>query len=96
MNRKIKISEEQYKKMVDEGITLNADVSATNGNVSQAVDNTRKAAQESGVDLSKATIQVPGKTNENNVISMKQLKENRLRVLKQNSMYYSFKDFIKK
>ena len=96
MSKKFRISEEQYNKLLDEDITLNADVSATNGNIAQAVSNTQKDAKESGVDLSKATIQVPAKTNEGKVISYKQLVENRLKVLKQNSTYYTFKDFIRK
>lgn len=96
MGKKIKITEEQYNKLIDEEITLNADVSAANGNVAQAIDKTRKEAQEGGVDLSKAKIQVPGNPNESKIISMKQLVENRIKVLKQNSTLYSIKDFIKK
>lgn len=96
MSKKFKISEEQYNKLIDEGITLNADVSATNGNITQAVNNTRQAAKESGVNLDNATIQVPGNPTEGKVIPMKKLVENRLKVLKKHSTYYSFSDFIKK
>lgn len=60
--KKIKITEEQYKQALDEGITLNADVSAANGDIKQAVEKTKMNAQKNGVDLNNATIQIQQKT----------------------------------
>ena len=50
MARQLRITEEQARMLRAEGITLNADVAATNGNVDQAVRNTRQQAKDSGVD----------------------------------------------
>jgi mannitol-specific phosphotransferase system IIBC component len=97
MGRKFKISEEQYNKALSEGVTLTADVDACNGDVNQAVQKTRQKAKESGVDLSQATISVPGQSsNESKLITKKELKENRLKVLKANSRLFSVRDFVKK
>lgn len=95
MGRNLKISEDQYKKALSEGITLNADVDACNGDVKQAIDKTKQNAKNNGVDLSSANIQVPAQTqNEGKVITKKQLMENRLKVLKENSKLYSLTDFM--
>lgn len=98
MTKKIKISEEQYNRALEEGVTLNADVAAANGDVKKAIDTTRQEAQRNGVDLKNATIQIPGNTNqnENKIITKKELIENRLKVLKQYSTLYNISDFIKK
>lgn len=100
MSRKFRISEEQYNKLMAEDVTLTADVAATNGDVKQAVDNTKREAQKNGVDLNKANIEIPASDNNlsesNNIlITKKTLVENRLKVLKENSILYTFKDFIK-
>lgn len=97
MSKKFKISEEQYKKALSEGITLNADVDACNGDVKQAIDKTKQDAKNNGVDLSNANIQVPAQSQyENKIITKKQLVENRLKVLKENSELYSLNDFLNK
>ena len=96
MGNTFKITEEQYNKLMAEDVTLNADVAATNGDVKKAVDNTRQEAQKNGIDLNKATIQIPGNVaNENKLITKKTLIENRLKVLKEHSTLYRFEDFIK-
>lgn len=97
MGRSLKISEAQYKKALSEGITLNADVDACNGDVKQAIDKTKQNAKNNGVDLSNANIQIPAQSqNEGKIITKKQLQENRLRVLKENSELYSLNDFLNK
>lgn len=93
MGRNFKISREQYEQALSEGITLNADVDACNGNVNQAIQKTKQKAKESGVDLSQATISIPA-SNESKLITKKELKENRLKVLKANSKLFSVKDFV--
>lgn len=97
MGRKIVISEEQYKKMLGEGVTLNADVSAAGGDIKRAVDTTKKQAQQSGVDMNDATIQFRASdTNESRIIKKSKLQESRLAELKKNSELYTVKDFVKK
>lgn len=97
MSRKLKISEEQYRTAIKEGITLNADVDACNGDVKQAIDKTKQNAKDNGVDLSNANIQVPAQSrNEGRIITKRQLQENRLKVLKENSELYSLNDFLNK
>ena len=74
MKRNFKISEDQYRKALSEGITLNADVDACNGDVKQAIDKTKQNAKNNGIDLNKANIQVPAQTqNEEKIITKKQL-----------------------
>lgn len=93
--RKIKITEEQRQYALKEGITLNADVDAAGGDVKKAVDTTKQQAQKSGVDIKKATIQIPP-SNEGRIITKKQIIENRLKKLKQNSEYYQVSEFMKR
>lgn len=92
--RKIKITEEQRQYALKEGITLNADVDAAGGDVKKAVDTTKQQAQKSGVDIKKATIQIPP-SNESRVITKREMMESRLKKLKQNSDYYQVKEFMK-
>lgn len=95
MIRKLKITEEQYNHALKEGVTLTADLDAANGDVKKAVEQTKQTAQKSGVDLKKATIQMPADTSEGKLITKKQLTENRLKALKECSMLYHFDEFIK-
>lgn len=97
MKRNLKITEEQYKQAIAEGITLNADVSASNGDVKQAIENTKREAQRNGVDLKKATIQIPAdNVSETRIITKKELMENRLKVLKEHSDLFTYENFITK
>lgn len=93
--RKIKITEEQRQYALSEGITLNADIDAAGGDVKKAVDTAKQQAQKSGVDIKKATIQIPP-SNESKVITKKQMMENRLKKFKQNSDYYQVNEFVKR
>lgn len=92
--KKIKITEEQKQYAIKEGLTLTADVDAAGGDVKKAVDNTKKQAQDSGVDPKKTTIQIPPEANEGKFISKKAMTENRLKRLKRNSDFYSLKEFV--
>ena len=94
MARKIKITNEQYNNAISEGITLSADVEAAGGDVNKAVETTKQEARASGVDISKAKIEIPA--NENKLITKKQIIESRLKYLKENSTLYTIKDFLKK
>lgn len=94
MARRFKITEEQRKYALSEGITINADVQAANGDVKKAVDNARKDAQNSGVNPNKVNINIPA--NENKVRAMRSVAEQRLRSSKANSTVYSVRDFMSK
>lgn len=93
--RKLKITEEQAKALVAEGVTLNANVAATNGNVDQAVRNTKQQARNSGLDLKDATIQIAAdETNESRVMSAKDVREARLNSLRKHAQTFTVKDFM--
>lgn len=97
MARQLRITEEQARMLRAEGITLNADVAATNGNVDQAVRNTRQQAKDSGVDLKDVTIQVPGSdTNESQsgIIPMKKVCEARFDAFRRHAQKYTVRDFM--
>ena len=94
MGRIVKITEEQRQYALSEGVVLNADVDAANGDVKKAVDTTRQQAQKSGLDPKKTTIQIPP-TTEGKVITKKQMIEGRLMKLKENSDFYQLKEFVK-
>lgn len=93
MSRKIKLTEEQINMLRENGVTLTADVSATNGNIEQAVANTKKSASDNGINPNKVNIQIPA--SESKIITKKSIYENRLKKLKENSTIYTIKDFIK-
>lgn len=97
MAKRLVITEEQYKNLIKEGVTLKADVDAANGDVKKAIDTTKQEAAKSGIKLDNATIEVPANEgpNEGKVVKLSALKESRLKVLKENSQLYTVKDFMK-
>lgn len=95
MARIFKITQEQKEYALREDITLNANVAAAGGDIKKAVETTRQEAQRTGVDLKKAKIQVDA-ANESRVITKKQMVENRIKKLKNNSDFYTVNDFMKK
>ena len=124
MARKIRITEEQYKNVLKEGVLPNSNQTFTvqantqNGTVSkeEAVTGTKEAINNTvGANAGKRFQVVADNSNntqivsknetpntndtttvtENKIITKKQLQENRLKVLKKNSVVYTVKDFIK-
>ena len=123
MGRKIRITEEQYKKILKEGVLVGSNqkfsVNAQeNGNTpEEKVANTMNDLKQKYPDADKNfEVVSPNKDNktqtvskpntntsnnniavmENKLITKKQLQENRLKALKENSQVYSVKDFINK
>ena len=96
--KRFKITEEQYKSALKEGVTLKADVQAANGDVKKAIDNSKQQALKSGVNLNDATIEIDAKdTNESKLISIGELKRNYIMENKKaKSELMSFADIIKK
>lgn len=93
MGRKFRLTEEQVNMLKESGVTLTADLSAANGDVSKAVETTKQEASQSGIDPKKVNIQIPA--TENKIITKKSIYENRLNALKKTSTVYSLKDFFK-
>ena len=96
MARKIHISEEQHRYLMQEGVTLNADVAAAHGDVNQAIKNTKEQARKDGVDIDNATISINAKDNNENqvIITGRRLRESRLRALQSNGKHYTVRDFM--
>ena len=95
MGRKIRITEEQYNMALREGVTINADLSASKNDPKAAFDTANNQAKEQGLKPGQYNIQFPN-VSESKLITKKQLQENRLKALKENSKVYTVKDFIKK
>lgn len=93
MGKRFKLTEEQYNILKENGVTLTADLNATNGNVEQAVANTKKNASDNGINPNKVNIQIPA--SESKIITKKTIYENRLKSLKETSKIYTIKDFMK-
>ena len=96
--RKIKISEEQLRAIIKEGVKISADA---NGNPAQAAVKGAEVANRAGLD----TVEVTGVNTtssqtstvaETKIIIKRELKENRLKKLKENSIVVSVSDLFKK
>lgn len=95
MGKKVKITEEQYK-MLQEELRLPVDVESTHGDVHKAMSDAITNAKKYGVNPNEVTFEVPGeKVSESKIISIKDIKENRLKVLRENSNYFPLNDFLK-
>lgn len=96
MGHKIVITEEQYNMLMQEDIILKADVAAANGDVNKAVQTAKQEAQKNNVNLNNASIEVPAsQVGEGKVFTMKELREQRLRMLRENSQYFTLNEFLK-
>jgi hypothetical protein len=94
MKRTFKITEEQRKYALQEGITVNANLDAANGDVKSAVDTAKQEAQKSGADPKKVSVCIPP-SNESRIITKKEMMEARLKKFKENSDYYEVGEFKK-
>jgi len=95
MGRKIRITEEQYNMAIREGVSINADLSAANNDPKKAFDDAKGNAEKQGLKPGEYSITFAN-VQENKLITKKQLQENRLKALKENSQVYTVKDFINK
>ena len=124
MGRKIRITEEQYKKILKEGVLVGSNQKFTvkaqekigstpEENVANTMNNLKQKYPDAdknfevvspNKDNKTQTVSKPNtNTSDNNIavmenklITKKQLQENRLKALKENSQVYSVKDFINK
>lgn len=96
MKRKYKITEEQKKALMQEGVQINANPSEHNNDVGAAVKQAANDAKSNGVKMDDAQIVVNGEeaVSEGRIITKRQLSEARLRYLKNESKVYSFANFL--
>ena len=107
MARKFKITEEQYNQMLAEGVAIQG---ATDSTGKADVQKTAQSMSASGIDPNKVNVQFSGKSmtnggddssatnpsiTEHRLITKKELQENRLRYLKENSEVMSVNKFLK-
>ena len=92
--RIFKITEEQYKHSLSEGVKVTANPADTNGNIEQAYKKTKEQAIKSGVKPQDLTVEIPPQ-NESRIITKRQLDESRRKYLKENSQLFTFRDFVK-
>lgn len=104
MGKRFKITEAQYNQMVDEGVTIQGETDASG---KADISKTAQSMSTSGIDPKNVNVTFNGSSmtsggdsttnvTEHRVITKKELKENRLRYLKENSEVLSFNNFIKK
>lgn len=109
MAKKFKITEEQYNQMLGEGVSING---ATDTSGKADIAKTAQSMSQSGVDPNKVNVVFSGNSmtsggdtssepsttsvSEHRIVTKKELQENRLRYLKENSELFTFNNFMKK
>lgn len=76
--RKIKLNKDQEQR-IKEAVNLTVNTASTNGNIAQAVQNTKRDAQRSGINTNKVGFAIPAE--ESTVFTKKQIKEMRTKNL---------------
>lgn len=95
---RVKITEEQYNIALKEGLMLKADVSGANGDIRQAVQNSKQQAVQNGVNLDNATIAIDANdVNESYTMTVGEWKRKMLREDKEkHSELMSISEFKKR
>lgn len=105
MGKIVHLTESQVNEIMDKinedtapiSVDATADVAAANGNASIGMKKTKQRMAQQGMGNKDATITCDSDAiMENNVYTKKQLKEAKLRYLKENSVSYTKKEFKKK
>lgn len=92
--RKIKITKEQHELAIKEAVSLTVNTGSTNGNINQAIQNTKRDAQRSGINPNKVGYSIPAQ--ENVVVSKKAIKEMRIKNLLKNATVLTKKEISEK
>lgn len=92
--RKIKITKEQHELAIKEAVSLTVDTGSTNGNINQAIQNTKRDAQRDGINPNKVGYNIPAQ--ENVVVSKKAIKEMRIKNLLKNATVLTKKEISEK
>ena len=92
--RKIKITKEQHELAIKEAVSLTVNTGSTNGNINQAIQNTKRDAQRDGINPNKVGYNIPAQ--ENVVVSKKAIKEMRIKNLLKNATVLTKKEISEK
>lgn len=92
--RKIKITKEQHELAIKEAVSLTVNTGSTNGNINQAIQNTKRDAQRNGINPNKVGYNIPAQ--ENVVVSKKAIKEMRIKNLLKNATVLIKKEISEK
>ena len=92
--RKIKITKEQHELAIKEAVSLTVNTGLTNGNINQAIQNTKRDAQRDGINPNKVGYNIPAQ--ENVVVSKKAIKEMRIKNLLKNATVLTKKEISEK
>lgn len=92
--RKIKITKEQHELAIKEAVSLIVNTGLTNGNINQAIQNTKRDAQRDGINPNKVGYNIPAQ--ENVVVSKKAIKEMRIKNLLKNATVLTKKEISEK
>ena len=92
--RKIKITKEQHELAIKEAVSLTVNTGSTNGNINQAIQNTKRDAQRDGINPNKVGYNIPAQ--ENVVVSKKAIKEMRIKNLLKNATILTKKEISEK
>ena len=92
--RKIKITKEQHELAIKEAVSLTVNTGSTNGNINQAIQNTKRDARRDGINPNKVGYNIPAQ--ENVVVSKKAIKEMRIKNLLKNATVLTKKEISEK
>lgn len=101
MGRTFKITEQQYRSLMQEEDDKNKVEIPTDGNskpgdpIEKQFTDTMHRVEQSGINPNNVKI-VTTPENSSRIITKKELVENRLKALKETSKLYTLKDFLKK
>lgn len=91
--KKIKITKEQHELAIKEAVSLTVNTGSTNGNVNQAIQNTKREAQRNGINPNKVSYNIPAQES---VVSKKAIKEMRIKNLLKNATVMTKKEISEK
>lgn len=91
--KKIKITKEQHELAIKEAVSLTVNTGSTNGNVNQAIQNTKRDAQRHGINPNKVGYNIPAQES---VVSKKAIKEMRIKNLLKNATVMTKKEISEK
>lgn len=92
--KKIKITKEQHELAIKEAVSLTVNTGLTNGNINQAIQNTKRDAQKDGINPNKVGYNIPAE--ESVVVSKKAIKEMRIKNLLKNATILTKKEISEK
>lgn len=92
--KKIKITKEQHELAIKEAVSLSVNTGLTNGNINQAIQNTKRDAQKDGINPSRVGFNIPAE--ESTIITKKTIKEMRIKNILKNATIMTKKEISEK